>query len=192
MLEGAQRCARPALVCSQGNWGLRKGNALLISDRTGTLTQLCQVPVWGFSHQSWQREGRLPAALKNDTGEATAALKCLTRGGDTSGQGGLDSWGKQTREEGRIRGYVQRTGVKVAVQSHWWLARHQFAVNAEFQGGEHFSPECRGGGLAKVPRECVLLSQTCDISLLFPVSPEGVVMLIFLKSEKGAQGNFSR
>lgn len=38
----------------------------------------------------------------------------------------------------------------------------------------------------------MLLSQTCELSPSLPVSPEGAVILIFLKSEEGAQGNFLR
>ena len=38
----------------------------------------------------------------------------------------------------------------------------------------------------------MLPSQTCELSPSFPVSPEGVVILIFLKSEEGVQGNFLR
>lgn len=36
----------------------------------------------------------------------------------------------------------------------------------------------------------MLLSKSCEISLSFPVSPEGVLILIFSNSEDGAQGNF--
>lgn len=38
----------------------------------------------------------------------------------------------------------------------------------------------------------MLLSKSYEISLSFPVSPEGVVILIFSNSEDGAQGNFLR
>lgn len=41
------------------------------------------------------------------------AMQYLTWGGVISGVGGIDLWGKETGEEGRIRSEVPRKGVKV-------------------------------------------------------------------------------
>lgn len=98
------------------------------------------------------------------------------------------NWGR-----GYNMGLCLRKGVKVTTQPSGWLADHLYAVNTEFWGrmenGTYFSQECRGWAS---PRGGRLPSQTCETSLSFLVSPDGVVILICLKSEEGARGNFLR
>lgn len=81
-------------------------------------------------------------------------------------------------------------------QSHcaiqWVAWGHQSAVNAEFRGRTGYISPRSAGDVWMEPRGCRLPSPTCELSLSFSVSPGGVVVLIFLKSEEGAQGNFLR
>lgn len=97
-----------------------------------------------FPPQPPRERGEIPLAWVSDA-EETAAMKCLTCVRDISVVRGIDSWGKETGEKGRIRATIWEKGSESLCNPVGGLESIHRQWRLSFEGGQAIFPPRSAG-----------------------------------------------